>query len=141
MYSMLVSETVKVSAVAVVLMYGITGCASTPPSVQTNERPSILDHPSVLDVADHDAETTTKQFLEAMEHERTFGYCLPVGSPRVGSRPIACFITELGDVYVVLDHSQEEKPYSLYEIGPAVRKSQTRYYLPLVDAEIDFGED
>lgn len=135
---MLVTEILKPWIVAIVMMSAIVGCASTPPSVQTNERPSILDHPSVLSVPDHDPETTTNRFLEAMESKRTFGYCLPVGSPRVESRPIACFITELGDVYVVLDHSQEEEPYSLYEIGPAVRKSQTRYYLPLVDAEVDF---
>lgn len=123
------------------LFSAMAGCASTPPSIQTNERPSVLDHPSVLGVADHDPETTTNQFLDAMESKRTFGYCLPVGSPRIASRPIACFITELGEVYVIIDHSQEEEPYSLYEIGPAVRKSQTRYYLPLVDAEIKFERD
>ncbi len=131
-------ETLKLSIVEIVLISAIAGCASPPPSVQTNERPSILDHPSVLGVSDHNPETTTNQFLDAIENMQTFGYCLPVGSPKVENRPIACFITELGDVYVVIDHSQEEEPYSLYEIGPAVRKSQTRYYLPLVDAEIEF---
>jgi len=133
-----VFEKLKFATVAVVLMSAIAGCASTPPSVQTNERPSILDHPSVLGVSNHDPETTTNQFLDAIESKKTFGYCLPVGSPKVENRPIACFITELGDVYVVIDHSQEKEPFSLYEIGPAVRKSQTRYYLPLVDAEIEF---
>lgn len=134
-------KTLKPSIVATVSILAITGCGSIPPSVQTNERPSILDHPSVLNVSDHDPETTTSQFLDALESKQTFGYCLPVGSPRVEHRPIACFITELGDVYVVIDHSQEEQPYSLYEIGPAVRRSQTRYYLPLVDAEIEFGRN
>lgn len=133
-----VLEVLKLSIVALVLMSTTSGCANTPPSIQTNERPSILDHPAVLGVPNHDRETTTNQFLDAIEREQTFGYCLPVGSPRVASRPIACFITELGNVYVVIDHSQEEEPDSLYEIGPAVRKSSTRYYLPLVDAEVDF---
>lgn len=131
-------EKLKLATVAVVLMSAFAGCASTPPSIQTNERPSILDHPSVLGVPDHDPETTTDQFLDAMESKQTFGYCLPVGSPKVEDRPIACFITELGDVYVIIDRTQEKEPYSLYEIGPAVRKSQTKYYLPLVDAEIEF---
>ena len=135
---MLVLNTLKSSTVAMVFVAAVAGCANNPPSVLTNERPSILDHPSVLRVSDHDPETTTNQFLDAMEGKQPFGYCLPIGSPRVGARPIACFITELGEVYVIIDRSQEEEPNSLYEIGPAVRKSQTRYYLPLVDAEIEF---
>ena len=130
-------EKLKFATVAMVMSV-IASCASTSPSVQTNERPSILGHPSVLSVSDHDPETTTNQFLDAMKNGQTFGYCLPVGSPSVENRPIACFITELGDVYVVIDYSLEKEPYSLYEIGPAVRKRRTRYYLPLVDAEIDF---
>ena len=138
---MLLLNTLKSASLALLLSCAVASCASTPPSIQTNERPSILDHPSVLGVSDHDPETTTNQFLDALESKRTFGYCLPIGSPRKARRPVACFITELGEVYVIIDHSQEEEVTSLYEIGTAVRKSQTRFYLPLVDAEIEFEKE
>ena len=115
---------------------GIVSCASTLPSIHTNERPTILDHPSVLAVSDHDTESTDSLFLDAMENRETFGYCLPIGSPQEDSRPILCLITELGDVYAIVDHSGEHDSDSQYEIGPAIRKSDTRFFLPLLDAEI-----
>ena len=116
----------------------VVSCVSTPPSIQTNERPAILDHPSVLAVADHDPDSTDAMFLDAINSRETFGYCLPIGSPRMDARPILCLITELGNVYAVVDYSGEETPPSLYEIGPAVRKTETRYFLPLLDAELNF---
>ena len=131
-------DTLKAWPAAMLLVFAVTGCANTPPLIRTNERPSILDHRSVLSVCDHDPEETTNQFLDAIENNETFGFCLPIGSPREEIRPVACFITEVGEVYVIIDRSQGEEPDSLYEIGPAVRKSETRYYLPLVDVEMEF---
>ncbi len=131
-------DTPKAWTAATFLFFAIAGCASTPPFIRTNERPSVLDHPSVLSVCDYNPEATTNQFLDAIENKQIFGYCLPIGSPREETRPVACFITEVGEVYVIIDHSQRDEPDSLYEIGPAVRKSETRYYLPLVDVEMEF---
>ena len=119
----------------------IVSCASTPPSIRTNERPPILDHPSVLPVEDHEAESTDTLFLDAVDSKETFGYCLPIGSPRAESRPVLCLITELGNVYAIVDHSNEYRPTSRYEIGPAIRKTETKYFLPMLDAEITFERE
>jgi hypothetical protein len=119
----------------------IVGCATTPPSIRTNERPPILDHPSVLAIVDHDAESTNSSFLDAVQRKETFGYCLPMGPPDCDSRPVLCLITELGDVYAIVDHAGEDEPTSRYEIGPAIRKTETRYFFPLLDAEIAFERE
>lgn len=119
----------------------IVSCANTPPSIRTNERPTILDNPSVLAVADHDAESTDSAFLDAVASKETFGYCLPIGSQRSNPRPILCLVTELGNVYAILDHSGEDGPTSRYEIGPSIRKTETRYFFPLLDAEIVFERE
>jgi hypothetical protein len=77
-------------------------------------------------------------FLDAVEDREIFGYCLPIGNHGIEERPVLCLVTELGGVYAIVDHSQEKKAASLYEIGPAVRKSNTKYYLPMLDAYIAF---
>ena len=127
------------NALRVVLIstFTLVGCAATPPPIKTNERPTILDHPSVLDVAEFDQHRTPDEFVSALEGGRTFGYCLPVGAPS-GKRPILCFVTELGEAYVVLDHSLEEDPKVLYEIASVVRRKGTRYYVPSFDTVGDF---
>jgi hypothetical protein len=121
--------------------FGVVGCASVPPSIHTNERPRILDHPSVLTVSEHDAESSDSKFLDAAENKETFGYCLPIGPPTDDSRPVLCLITELGEVYAIVDQSGEDESTSRYEIGPAIRKTETRYFLPLLDAEIALERD
>jgi len=132
--------TSRSSILALACTIALVGCANTPPSIRTNERPSILDHPSVLGVSDHDPDSTDALFLEAVESRETFGYCLPIGSPRNCDRAVLCLITELGDVYAIVDHSHEDGSIPKYEIGPAVRKDNGRYFLPIVDAELTLDE-
>lgn len=130
------------SLVTMVMVTVLTvGCAGAAPPIRTNVPPSILDHPSVLAVEDHNPESTESRFLEAVNSRETFGYCLPIGSPRVERRPVLCLITELGNVYAIVDHSDEDQPTSQFEIASAVRKSETRYFLPALDVEMRFERE
>ncbi len=126
------------SILAISTAFLLVACVATPPSIRTNERPVILDHPSVLAVPEHDPETSDRMFLDAVQDHEVFGYCLPIGNHGIEERPVLCLVTELGSVYAIVDHSQEGEAASLYEIGPAVRKSDTRYYLPMLDANLTF---
>ena len=119
------------------LIFG--SCANKPPPIQTNERPTILDHPLVLSVSDFDQHRTPGQFLSAMESGETFGYCLPVGSS-TGRVPVLCLVTELGEAYMVFDHTMEDEPKALYEIASVVRRKGTKYLVPSFDIVGDFKE-
>ncbi len=114
----------------------LVSCVATPPSIKTNVRPAVLDYASVVAVADHDQHTTSEQFFEAVESGETFGYCLPMG-PNRSTAVILCFVTEAGDVYAILDHTQEAQATTLYEIGPAVRRSRNRYFVPMLDVDVN----
>ena len=114
----------------------LVGCSSTPPAVLTNTRPAILDHPAIVPVSGHIQDTTTAEFFEAVDKGETFGYCLPIGANR-STAPILCFVTEVGEVYVVIDHTLEEHSEARYEIGSAVRKSRTQYFVPLLDVVVN----
>lgn len=111
-------------------------CVATPPSINTNERPTILDHPSVLAVLEHDPESSDQRFLDAVEAGEVYGFCLPVRNYIADERPVLCLITEFGTVYAIVDYSLVPKATVKYEIGPAIKKGAKKYYLPMLDAGI-----
>ncbi len=116
----------KKSAVILVLLLFMTACVNNKTGHKITERPSILDHQSVLKLKSRTRVQQITDFIDAHNNSNTAGLCQKRLNVK-GAMSNWCIVTEKGLARVIVDHTKDRK-IGGYRVSNLKYKGKNRFY-------------